>query len=212
MTNYRKNVWLFDSGHGGLVNGVYQTSGKRSPVWEDGTQYFEGVGNREIVKKLIAKCNEEDIYCFDVVDSDYDISLKERVTRANNYHKMLGRCIYVSIHSNGFNKESANGYSVYTTRGETKSDSIAEIFINNMKAEFVDHKLRRDTRDGDQDKEANFYVIRHTTCPAILIENFFMTNRRECKLLMNEDFQNRIVNTHFKSIKQIEKHGYRTTN
>ena len=56
-----------------------------------------------------------------------------------------------------------------------------------------------------KDKEAQFYVLRKTRCPAILIENFFMTNYRECKLLMNEEFQNRIVDCHFKSILEIEE-------
>ena len=204
----RKYIWLFDAGHGGIVDGQYMTSGKRSPVWDDGTQYFEGVGNRQIVEKLKKKCDEQYIYNFDVVESNYDVSLSERVKIANQYHKTLGKCIYVSIHSNGFSKESANGYSVYTSKGETKSDRIAEVFIDNMMEYFPDHKLRKDTRDGDKDKEAQFYVLRKTICPAILIENFFMTNYRECKLLMNEEFQNRIVDCHFKSILQIEENGY----
>lgn len=204
----RKYIWLFDAGHGGIVDGQYMTSGKRSPVWDDGTQYFEGVGNRQIVEKLKKKCDEQYIYNFDVVESNYDVSLSERVKIANQYHKTLGKCIYVSIHSNGFSKESANGYSVYTSKGETKSDRIAEVFIDNMMEYFPDHKLRKDTRDGDKDKEAQFYVLRKTICPAILIENFFMTNYRECKLLMNEEFQNKIVDCHFKSILQIEENGY----
>ena len=204
----KKNVWLFDAGHGGIVDGQYMTSGKRSPLWKDGTQYFEGVGNRQIVQKLIKKCDEHNVYNFDVVASEYDIALSERVKIANQYYKTLGNCIYVSIHSNGFSKESANGYSIYTSKGETKSDRIAEVFIDNMVKHFPNHKLRKDTRDGDKDKEAQFYVLRRTLCSAILIENFFMTNYRECKLLMNEEFQNKIVDCHFKSILQIEENGY----
>ena len=44
----KKLVILLDAGHGGIIDGKYQTSGKRSPKWKDGTQYFEGVGNRQI--------------------------------------------------------------------------------------------------------------------------------------------------------------------
>ena len=40
-----KYLWLFDNGHGGIIDGVYQTAGKRSPKWEDGTQLFEGEFN-----------------------------------------------------------------------------------------------------------------------------------------------------------------------
>ena len=203
-----KYVWLLDPGHGGKIDGVYQTSGKRSPIWPDGTQYFEGVGNREIVQKLMGKCTEANIDFFDVTEgSNYDISLAERVQRANNYERSFDRCIYLSIHSDAFTKESAHGYSVYTSEGETRSDKIATVFINNMKKMFSDHRLRKDSRDGDEDKEAQFYVLRKTSCPAILIENFFMTNERESKLLMDEKFQNKIVDCHFESILRIEKNG-----
>jgi len=197
--------WVLDPGHGGMIDGVYQTSGKRSPKWDDGTQYFEGVGNREIVSKLLHKCKEAGIDAVDVVGSQEDVSLGKRVTKANNLHKEKKNCIYVSMHSNGFNKESANGYSVYTSEGETKSDKVATIFIDSMKESFPDHKLRKDTRDGDEDKEAQFYVLRKTSCPAILIENFFMTNKRECDLLLDPDFQDKIVECHFKSIQKIEQ-------
>ena len=48
-------LWIFDNGHGGLVDGVYQTPGKRSPVWPDGKQLFEGEFNRAIVNRLMDK-------------------------------------------------------------------------------------------------------------------------------------------------------------
>jgi N-acetylmuramoyl-L-alanine amidase len=65
--------------------------------------------------------------------------------------------------------------------------------------------MRRDTKDGDPDKEANFYVLKHTAMPAILSENFFMTNKKECKLLMSEDGRDRIAKIHFEMIKEIEQ-------
>ena len=44
-----KYIWILDNGHGGIINGVYQTAGKRSPIWADGTQLFEGEFNRAIM-------------------------------------------------------------------------------------------------------------------------------------------------------------------
>ena len=199
-----KYTWILDPGHGGMIDGEYQTSGKRSPEFEFG-QYFEGVGNRQIVKKLLAKCKEAGILAIDVVDTEEDMPLRERVEKANILHRLHKNCIYVSIHSDAFDKESANGYSVYTSPGETSSDDIAETFIESMTNDFMDHTLRHDNSDGDRDKEAQFYVLKKTMCPAILIENFFMTNMRECRLLMEDEFQDRIVNCHMKSIKRIEQ-------
>jgi len=199
-------LWLLDPGHGGMIDGEYQTAGKRSPIWDNGTQYFEGVGNRLIVDLILEKLTQQGIRCYDVVSSEEDVSLSERVKRANEADK-TEKVIYVSIHSDAFSSESANGYSVYTSIGETKSDKVATIFLDNMKVEFPDHKLRRDTTDGDEDKESNFYVLKNTTSPAILIENFFMTNYRECQLLLDSTFREKLADCHVKSILYIDKNN-----
>jgi N-acetylmuramoyl-L-alanine amidase len=152
-------LWILDNGHGGIIDGVYQTAGKRSPVWPDGTQLFEGEFNRAIVDRLVKMCNKAGIECVNLVDTQEDIPLSERTDKANDiYRKRLdqdGKCIYVSVHANGFDDESANGWSVYTSIGETKSDKIATILFEKADKEFPDEYMRKDTySDGDVDKEA----------------------------------------------------------
>jgi len=205
-------LWIFDNGHGGIIDGVYQTSGKRSPKWEDGTQLFEGEFNRSIVNRLVNLCKENNIDYVNLVDTQQDVSLRKRTDAANDiYREQLQKdgkpCIYVSVHANGFSKESAHGWGVYTSVGESKSDKIAEILHQKAKIEFPDHKMRKDTRDGDADKEANFWVLRKTIMPAILSENFFMTNREESRLLLSEEGRDRIAKIHFQMIEEIEANG-----
>tara|TARA_Y100000389_G_scaffold132302_1_gene129732 strand:+ start:5113 stop:5859 length:747 start_codon:yes stop_codon:yes gene_type:complete len=202
-------LWLFDPGHGGIIDGKYQTAGKRSPKWEDGTQLFEGEFNRAVVKRLIKLCEEKGISCINLVDTEEDISLRSRTDKANDiwrkeYDKGGKSCIYVSVHANGFDQESANGWSVYTSEGETKSDKVAQVLAEKAEAEFPDHKMRRDTRDGDADKESNFWVLRKTVMPAILSENFFMTNERESKLILSEEGRDRVAKIHFQMIEEVE--------
>ena len=209
IKNDKGYVWILDNGHGGIIDGVYQTAGKRSPVWEDGTQLFEGEFNRAVVKRIISLCEKEGIECINLVDTEKDMSLRWRTDKANDIYRERQqsdgkKCIYVSVHANGFNKESAHGWSVYTTVGETKSDKIAQILYEKAKAEFPDHKMRMDTRDGDADKEANFWVLRKVVMPSILSENFFMTNREESKLQLSEEGRDRIAKIHFEMIKEIE--------
>lgn len=202
-----KYLWILDNGHGGMVDGVYQTPGKRSPVWPDGKVLYEGEFNRAIVDRLMALCEANSIDAINLVNTPNDISLSERVSTANKLAKSSEKpCIYVSIHANGFDKESANGWSVYTSVGETKSDGIATILFDKAMKEFPNEYMRKDTySDGDVDKEANFYVLIHTSMPAILSENFFMTNYDNChKYLMTEDGRDRIAKIHFEMIQQIE--------
>jgi len=201
-----EKIWLLDPGHGGLhpETGEYVTSGKRSPEWSDGSQYFEGEGNRDIVKRIVEKCRKTGILALDIVNDWQDVPLSTRVNRANAIYAYYKNSVYVSVHSNGFSQESANGYSVYTSPGQTKSDKYADILLSYMEHEFPDHKLRKDMSDSDLDKEAAFYVLRKTKMPAVLSENFFMTNKRECDLLLTEEFRERIATCHFKMIQKIE--------
>ena len=202
-------VWILDNGHGGIIDGVYQTSGKRSPKWEDGTQLFEGEFNRAVVKRIVKLCEKAGIECINLVDTEKDLSLRWRTDKANDIYRERQqsdgkKCIYVSVHANGFSKESAHGWSVYTTVGETKSDKIAQVLHEKAKAEFPTHKMRMDNRDGDADKESNFWVLRKVVMPSILSENFFMTNREESKLLLSEEGRDRIAKIHFQMIEEIE--------
>ncbi len=200
-------LWIFDNGHGGMIDGVYQTPGKRSPVWPDGTQLFEGEFNRAIVDRLMAKCESNGIDAINLVDTPKDISLTERVNTANRLAKSSEKpCIYVSIHADAFSDESANGWSVYTSPGTTKSDGIATILFEKAAREFTGEYMRSDKySDGDVDKEAKFTVLMDTNMPAILSENFFMTNSSNChKYLLSEEGRDRVAKVHFQMIQQVE--------
>ena len=202
-----KYLWILDNGHGGMINGVYQTPGKRSPVWPDGTQLFEGEFNRAIVNRLMKKCEANGIDAVNLVDTPKDIGLTERVNTANKLAKSSQKpCIYVSIHADAFSDESANGWSVYTSPGTTKSDSIATILFEKAAREFKGEYMRSDKySDGDVDKEAKFKVLMDTSMPAILSENFFMTNYDNChKYLLSEEGRDRIAKIHFQMIQQVE--------
>lgn len=204
-------LWIFDNGHGGMIDGVYQTAGKRSPLWEDGTQLFEGEFNRSIVKRLMILCQNAGISCHNLVDTEEDLSLKWRTDKANDIFREQDqndgkKCIYVSIHANGFSQESAHGWGVYTSEGETKSDQIATVLFEKAQREFPHHKMRKDTSDGDVDKEANFWVLRKTIMSAILSENFFMTNYDESQLLLSDEGRDRIAKIHFEMIVDVDKY------
>lgn len=201
-----KYLWIFDNGHGGVIDGVYQTPGKRSPVWSDGDVLYEGEFNRAIVDRLMKMCNSNNIDCVNLVDTQEDIPLNDRPKMANNISKSSDKpCIYVSIHANGFSDESANGWEVFTSPGETKSDPIATVLYEKAKAEFPERKMRASMGDGDPDKEAKFTVLMNTSMPAILSENFFMTNYREChEILMSESGRDRVAKMHFEMIQQLE--------
>lgn len=185
---------LLDNGHG------QNTRGKRSPVWADGSQLFEWEFNRDIVRRIAAKLDDLAIRYEILTPETNDVSLQERCRRANQYQQMYNNCVLFSIHGNA---GGGTGWECYTSRGTTKADDIATLLYQEAEKEFPGWKIRKDYTDGDADKEANFYILRHTICPAVLTENFFMDNEKDCKLMLSEEGRERIAKIHINVIKKL---------
>lgn len=186
---------LLDNGHGSLINGAYQTKGKRKD-WGNGNVIYEGEFNRAIVNGIIQELVRLNIPFVNIAPEYRDVRLETRVNRANKYS--FRDSFYLSIHSNA---GGGNGSEIFTSPGNTKSDKIATIFGLEYQKEFPNRKLRTDFSDGDLDKERRFYVLTNTRMPAILTENFFMDNREEFDtILMTREGRDRIINYHIKAI------------
>lgn len=187
---------ILDNGHG------KETPGKRSPVWPDGTQLFEWEFNRDIVRRICGLLDADDIRYERLVPEDADISLKERCRRANVINdRKEGQCFLISIHGNA---GGGTGWECYTSPGKTGADEIATALCKAFEQEFGgQYRMRFDDSDGDPDKEADFYILRHTKCPTVLTENFFMDNPADCKLMLSDEGRQRIAEAHYWAIRKI---------
>lgn len=106
-----------------------------------------------------------------------------QITNASN---AFGADLCVSIHCNSATNTSARGTEIFTTKGETEADPLATCIMNQISSAFPDLPVRADYDDGDVDKEENFYVLRYTDCPAVLIELAFINNEDDEKLLASD--------------------------
>lgn len=185
---------ILDNGHGmECKNG--------SPRWPDGSQLMEWEFTRDIVRRISFMLTKSNIKNVTLVTEKHDISLQERVKRANKIYKDTGkRCFGISVHGNA---GGGTGFEVWTSVGKTKSDDIATVIWNEMKSEFPSKKMRVDTSDGDVDKEKNFTILHGTKCPFVLTENFFMDNFDDCKVMMSDAGRQKIANAHVRAIKKI---------
>lgn len=195
-------LWAIDCGHGGLRNGYYTTCPNKMHTFPDGLEIYEGVINRAIGKKVWLKLVELAIDFSLVYDEVEDDDLETRVYRADNIFKKDKRAVFLSIHSNA---GGGSGFEIFTSPGQTKSDKVANIFCETYQKHFPDYTFRKDLADGDADKEANFYVLRKTDCPALLVENLFFDNRREAEYLLSEPGQQKIADCLVQCIKNVEK-------
>lgn len=185
---------LIDNGHGS------NTLGKRSP---DG-RLREYAYAREIALRLEMELRKYGIDVERIVKEEVDVPLTERCRRANE-HK-ASEAILISIHcnaaGNGSDWMQARGWEAWTSVGKTKADKLAAYLYEVAEEYLPGMKIRKDMSDGDPDKESQFYILKHTKCPAVLTENLFQDNREDVDFLLSEAGKRAIVDLHVKGICQ----------
>ena len=189
------------------------TPGKCSPD----KKFFEYKYSREICKTVKSILESMGYTVFiDIENDDMNLTqskeLQLRCKIVNDLYKKYKDCIYVSIHvnaaGNGSKWMSATGWEIYTTKGITKADKLASCIYDYAKSNFKNvQKLRTDFSDGDPDKEAEFYVLKHTQCPAVLTENFFQDNKKDVEYLESDLGFHQIVRLHTEGILKYIKNN-----
>ena len=187
---------LIDNGHG------IQTKGKRSL---DG-KFLEYAYTREIARQVVKILKSRGYDSELLVPEDDDIPLSERVRRTNAHCQALGKSnvILISLHINaagdGTKWMNATGWSCYTCKGQTQSDKLAECLYQAAIKNFPGKRTRTDYSDNDPDWEENFYILRHSLCPAVLTENFFMDSHSDLEYLQSRAGKQAIIDTHVEGI------------
>ena len=182
---------LIDNGHG------IQTKGKRSP---DG-RLIEYAYTRELARQIVATLKSRGYDSELLVPEDDDIPLSERVRRTNAHCQALGKSnvILISLLLNaagdGTKWMNATGWSCYTCKGQTESDRLADSLYKAAEQILENQVIRTDyARDGDPDWEENFYILRHSLCPAVLVEQFFMDNKKDFAYLISDEGKRNLIN------------------
>lgn len=89
---------------------------------------------------------------------------------------------FISLHCNDYVNIQAHGSEVYCYTFGGEGEQLAR---------SIQTRLVRDMKMSDRGvREANFYVLRHTECPAVLVEMGFINNPQDADKLMNnqDDF------------------------
>ena len=160
---------VIDPGHGGH---------------DPGTIGIGGVREKDIILPISLDVAEilrkQDIEVILTRDSDNFISLQGRTDMAND----LDADLFVSIHANAINlsRPDVNGLETYYYKsGRRLAEVIHWSILNGVKID--NRNIRR----------ARFYVLRHSTMPAVLVEVGFLTGAVDSSNLKNSNYRRQMA-------------------
>lgn len=182
----QKILVAIDDGHG------YETQGKRTPMFADGTTMKENEFNEAVTLKLKKYLENANIDVLLVAPETTDVSLQTRVSRANS----AKADIYVSIHANAYGSgwNTANGFEtlIFPNAG-AKTVELAECIHNKC-------ITATGLRNRGIKERPDLYVLRKTSMPAVLLECGFMTNQAEAELLRSDSYRNKVAEAIYEGI------------
>lgn len=164
-----------DRGHG------RETPGKGSP---DGV-FKEWAFNADEAEIFAQTLIAHGVECTNIVTTDDDMPLKERIKIINALAKQRPGHIHISLHNNAAGKGDkwydARGWQVHTCLNPSVG---SRRLANCAYDEAVAKGFRtRPESPGMHFRPKNLAILRDTTCPAILLEQFFMDNKEDVAYL-----------------------------
>ena len=121
--------------------------------------------------------------------------------------------ILISLHLNaagdGTKWMNATGWSCYTCKAKTESDQLADFLYKAAEQILKNQVIRTDyARDGDPYWEENFYILRHFLCPAVLVEQFFMDNKKDLAYLNSDEGKRNLINVIVSGVNMLHKQKF----
>ncbi|GIO34535.1 MULTISPECIES: N-acetylmuramoyl-L-alanine amidase family protein [Paenibacillus] len=176
---------VIDAGHGGKDRGATGASGR-----------FEKDLTLQLALKVEELAKQEpgiEVYLTRADDRFISSIDRARPKFAND----LGTDLFISIHGNTYEDPSVSGTETYYYHEDSRP--LAEI----MQRHVVETSGFRDRGV----KKENYFVVKDTFMPAVLIETGYVTNPQEEEQMQNSGVQYRIAGSILDGIKEYLKLG-----
>ena len=127
---------------------------------------------------------EDDVGLYEETDGNKKVSdLRKRVDIIHSSEADFA----VSIHQNSFVQEQVKGAQVFYHSSSSEGKRLAEIIQEQMKKTVKDSNRRK------AKSNSNYYMLKHTECPLVIVECGYLSNYNEANLLTDEDYQNKMA-------------------
>lgn len=170
-------VITLDAGHGGYDSGAIGPSGL----------YEKNVNLAVTLKlgKILEQKGIDVVYTRTDDNVSWPADVNQDLQARCDISDAAGSNYFVAIHSNSADASGARGMETYYYSGNSEGKQLAQSIQTELinSTGLIDRGVMT----------ANFYVIKNTSAPSVLVEIGFISNPTEEALLGNEEFQDKVA-------------------
>lgn len=134
---------------------------------------------------ILTRSDENAIY-----DLDSKTLKQKKISDIRNRVKIGNEAsadIFVSIHLNKIPQPQYDGWQTFYKEGSQEGANLAKLIQSNLN-EAIQKENKREAKTIE-----NIYIIKHVEIPTTIVECGFLSNPEEEKMLLNDEYQNRLA-------------------
>lgn len=181
-------IITLDAGHGGSDPGAIGSDGtKEKNITLPITKMLKEILEDKGAKVYMTRTTDVDVFGPNASDAE---ELQARVNVGEKYNSDM----FVSLHINSSVNKNVGGFSTYYYPKTDNDLRLAQNIQNKLAANFGVDDLGV--------RQANFYVIKRISMPAVLVEMCFISNEKELTLMKGQWFQKKTARLIAEGIEQ----------
>lgn len=181
-----RQVIVIDPGHGGMDGGCISINGTAEKdinlaISKNCKELFTALGFQPICTRE----TDEAIYDEGVegLSAQKKSDMENRLAIFSKYTDAIS----ISIHQNQFTDSRYSGAQMFYQQDNTEGERLAQ----NMQKQFVNLLDPENTRETKPVTD-ELYLLKNTSCAAIMIECGFLSNPQEAQLLESDEYQKQV--------------------
>lgn len=176
-------VVVIDAGHGGIDPGKVGVN-----------DALEKEINLSIAMHLKDLLEQNEITVVMTREEDKDLASENASNRKNEDLRARVQLIaetapiaVVSIHQNSYPEEDVDGAQVFYYSGSEEGKLLGTMIQEQLKKEMDDgnHRVAKANKD--------YYLLKRSSSPAVIVECGFLSNYKEAELLITEEYQKKLA-------------------
>ena len=182
-SDLKNKVIVIDPGHGGADPGAQNSGLKEKDINLDISLRLRKVLDAKGCKVILTREEDKDFFRPGFYEGRMAkrAELNQRINLASENNADL----FISMHANSFTQRNTYGMETYYHLKSATGKALAELIQEQLTQLQPDNKRKA--------KAGDYYLINQTKMPAVIVEVGFISNPRERKLLLQDNYRDQIA-------------------